>query len=44
MNMDNTSTQKVLGINFIDPKKSTLDMAEALIETGYIEDKRRNKI
>lgn len=36
---DNTETKEILGIDFIDIKKSVLDMAEAMVETGYIEEK-----
>lgn len=38
---DNKETKDILGIEFIDPKQSTLDMAETLIDTGYIPDKRK---
>ena len=37
----NKETTEILGIEFIEPKKSVLDMAESLINTGYIPDKRK---
>jgi hypothetical protein len=40
----NTETTDILGIKFISPKQSTLDMAETLIKTGYIPDKRNNML
>jgi len=40
---DNSQTTNVLGINFIDPQKSTEDLAESLIELGYFPDKRNTK-
>jgi len=40
---ENSATTNVLGINFIDMKKSILDMAESLIEIGYIPDRRNTK-
>ena len=39
-NFDNKETKEILDIDFIDPQKSTLDMADTLIDTGYIPDKR----
>ena len=37
----NKDRREILGIEFIEPKKSLQDMAESLIKTGYIPDKRR---
>lgn len=38
---DNSATKTDLGIEFIDVKTSIHDMCEALIETGYVKDKRK---
>ena len=37
----NSDTTETLGINFIQPKQSAVDMALTLIETGYFPDKRK---
>jgi nucleoside-diphosphate-sugar epimerase len=42
-NFKNTETTEILGINFIHPKKSVVDMAATLIDTGYFPDKRKVK-
>jgi hypothetical protein len=34
--VDASKTTSILGINFIEPKTSVLDMSVALIETGYV--------
>ena len=39
--IENSSTKQVLGIEFKDIKTSTLEMAESLINSGYIPDKRK---
>lgn len=38
---DNTLSKEVLGIQYNDFEKTLCDMAEAMIETGYIPDKRK---
>mgnify|MGYP006893319624 CR=1 FL=1 len=37
---DASATTEILGINFIDIRKSLHDMGDTLIETGYIPDQR----
>jgi len=39
----NDETKEILGIEFIDSKRSIQEMAETLIDTGYITDKRGKK-
>jgi hypothetical protein len=34
--VDASKTTSILGINFIEPKISVLEMSDALIETGYV--------
>ena len=41
---DTSETKDILGINFRDTNDTLLEMAECLIETGYIPDKRSWKI
>lgn len=37
---DGSRASEILGITYFSPDQSILDMAETLIETGYIEDRR----
>mmetsp|Transcript_6562 Transcript_6562/g.10548 ORF Transcript_6562/g.10548 Transcript_6562/m.10548 type:complete len:140 (-) Transcript_6562:49-468(-) len=41
LEIDPIQTREVLGIEFTDLKKSILDMAESMIDCGYLPDKRK---
>ena len=41
--MDNSSSQKILGIQYRDTKESIIALAECMIENGVIPDKRKKK-
>ena len=41
--IDNEPSKQVLGIQYTDCRQSILEMAESLIELGYIPDKRSQK-
>ena len=41
MTIENSKSEEVLGFKFRDFKTATLDMAESLIDLGYIPDKRK---
>ena len=43
MTCDNSETKEVLKIPFRPCKEAVQEMAESLIEVGYIKDKRKNK-
>jgi len=42
LTFENNQTKKVLNIQFHSFEKTVCDMADTLIETGYIPDKRKN--
>lgn len=42
--MDNSDTKEVLGVEFIPFEKTIIEMADSLIEKGYIPDKRGSSV